>query len=333
MRVDIVIPAHNEQDRIGSMLDTYLARCPGPDMRFLVALDRCTDGTREVVADRAARDRRVETLDYPKLGKGGVLMEAFRHCNGDLVGFVDADGATPPSEMLRLIDAARDRDGAIASRRHPASVLPARRSLAREVTSAGFAFTVRRLFRLPYEDTQCGAKVFRRAAMARMLPLLTSRDFLFDVDVLLVARRLGYRIETVPTIWIDREGSRLKAGGDAKRMAASALRLWLHHRVIPVDTEGPTDPSAVPPGVRDDSPTGFPGAEVGARRTGTEAAGAPTVGGRDVDAPEEDRRAAAEPVRDRRAAAESEKDRRVAAEPEEDRRAAAESEEDHRAAA
>lgn len=295
MRVDIVIPAHNEQDRIGPMLDAYLARCAGPDMRFLVALDRCTDGTREVVAERAARDRRVLALDFPKLGKGGVLMEAFRRCDADLVGFVDADGATPPSEMLRLIDAARDRDGAIASRRHPAALLPARRSLAREVTSAGFAFTVRRLFRLPYADTQCGAKVFRRAAMERMLPLLTSRDFLFDVDVLLVARRLGYRIEAVPTIWIDREGSRLKAGGDAKKMAASALRLWLHHRVIPVETEGPTDPTARPPGVRDDSPAGFAGDAIDLRRGGAGMGGAsaPSAAGRDADEPEEDHRAAA----------------------------------------
>jgi glycosyltransferase involved in cell wall biosynthesis len=244
MRVDIVIPAHNEQERIGPMLDAYLSRCGGPEMRFLVALDRCTDRTAEVVEVRAAHDPRVVTVDYPKLGKGGVLMETFRRCDADLVGFVDADGATPPSEMQRLIDAARDCDGAIASRRHPASVLPARRGLAREVTSAGFAFWVRRLFGLPYADTQCGAKVFRRAAMERMLPLLTSRDFLLDVDLLLVARRLGYRIETVPTIWIDREGSRLRAAADAKRMAFSTLRLWLHHRVIPVETEGERDPSA-----------------------------------------------------------------------------------------
>jgi glycosyltransferase involved in cell wall biosynthesis len=245
MRVDIVIPAFNEQERIGPTLDAYLARCAGPEMRFLVALDHCTDRTADVVAARAARDLRVVLVDYPKLGKGGVLMETFRRCDADLVGFVDADGATPPSEMLRLIDTVRDFDGAIADRRHPASINPARRGLAREVTSAGFAFWVRRIFGLPYEDTQCGAKVFRRAAMERMLPLLTSRDFLFDVDVLLVARRLGYRIETVPTIWIDQEGSRLNAGGDAKRMAISTLRLWLHHRAIPVETDGPRDPSAL----------------------------------------------------------------------------------------
>jgi glycosyltransferase involved in cell wall biosynthesis len=237
MRVDIVIPAHNEEQRIGPMLDSYLARCGGPEVSFVVALDRCTDRTAEVVAARAAGDARLRMVEYPKLGKGGVLMETFRACDADLIGFVDADGATPPAEMLRLVEAAAGCDGAIASRRHPASVLPARRSLAREVTSAGFAFGMRRLFGLPYEDTQCGAKVFRRGAIERILPLLTSRDFLFDVDVLLVAQQLGFRIATVPTIWIDREGSRLRTAADAKRMAASALRLWLHHRVIPVEAE------------------------------------------------------------------------------------------------
>jgi glycosyltransferase involved in cell wall biosynthesis len=294
MRVDIVIPAHNEQERIGPMLDAYLTRCAGPEMRFLVALDRCTDRTAEVVGARAERDPRVVAVDYPKLGKGGVLMETFRRCDADLVGFVDADGATPPSEMLRLIDAARDRDGAIASRRHPASVLPARRGLAREVTSAGFAFWVRRLFRLPYTDTQCGAKVFRREAMERMLPLLTSRDFLLDVDLLLVARRLGYRIETVPTIWIDREGSRLRAATDAKRMAFSTLRLWLQHRTVPIETEGgERDASAVAARPSEADVTDGAGATDGA------SAGAdrgPTATGSDTSEPdtsEEDRHAAA----------------------------------------
>jgi glycosyltransferase involved in cell wall biosynthesis len=238
MRVDIVIPAHNEEDRIGPTLDAYLAHPTSHEIHFVVALDNCTDRTEEVVAGHAARSGRVESVAYPKLGKGGVLMETFRRCDADLVGFVDADGATPPSELMRLVEAtAADADGAIATRRHPAAVLPARRGLTRGMTSAGFAFGVRRLFGLPYDDTQCGAKVFRRSAMERLLPLLSSRDFLFDVDVLLVARRLRMRVASVPTIWIDREGSRLSPGRDTARMAASALRLWLHHQVIPVDSE------------------------------------------------------------------------------------------------
>jgi glycosyltransferase involved in cell wall biosynthesis len=238
MRVDIVIPAHNEEARIGPMLAAYRSRCADPEVRFLAALDWCTDGTADIVAAHAEDDPRVRMFHYPKLGKGGVIMETFRHCDADLVGFVDADCATPPPELLRLVDAIGDADGAIATRRHPAAVLPVRRPLSRGVASAGFAFGIRRLFGLPYDDTQCGAKVFRRRAVERMLPLLSARDFLFDVDLLVVARHLNLSVVSVPTIWIDREGSRMRAGADARRMAASALQLWLRHRVLPVENVG-----------------------------------------------------------------------------------------------
>jgi hypothetical protein len=105
--------------------------------------------------------------------------------------------------------------------------------------SAGFAFGVRRLFRLPIADTQCGAKALRRDVVERCIPFVSSRDFLFDVDLLLVARQLGYRVAEVPTVWVDQSGSRLRGGRESLRMAASALRLWLHHRLLPVDGAEP----------------------------------------------------------------------------------------------
>jgi glycosyltransferase involved in cell wall biosynthesis len=235
VRLDIVIPAHNEEHRIDRTLRAYRAHCNDPDTTFLVALDRCTDDTSSVVAMHGREDRRVRVLSFPKLGKGGVLAESFRRCSGDVVGFVDADCATPPAELLRLVDVAERSDLAIASRRHPASVLPSRRPLTRRAMSAGFAFGVRRLFRLPYADTQCGAKALRREVAEQCVPFVSSRDFLFDVDLLLVARRLGFEVAEVPTVWVDQAGSRLHGGHDSLRMAGSAMRLWLHHRIMPVD--------------------------------------------------------------------------------------------------
>jgi glycosyltransferase involved in cell wall biosynthesis len=239
LRLDIVIPAHNEEHRIDRTLRAYRAHCTDPDTTFLVALDRCTDDTSGVVAMHAREDHRVKLLSFPKLGKGGVLVESFRRCGGDIVGFVDADCATPPAELLRLVEVARRCDLAIASRRHPASVLPGRRPLARRAMSAGFAFGVRRLFRLPIADTQCGAKALRRDVVERCIPFVSSRDFLFDVDLLLVARRLGFQVAEVPTVWVDQSGSRVHGGQESLRMAASALRLWLHHRLLPVDGAEP----------------------------------------------------------------------------------------------
>ena len=127
MSLEIVIPAHNEERRIDRTLSTYRMVFADPSVRFIVAMDGCCDRTASVVAAHAAEDARVQSRVYPKLGKGGVLMEAFRCCDADWVAFVDADGATPPRELSRLLDAAMRADGAIASRRHPASFTPAPR--------------------------------------------------------------------------------------------------------------------------------------------------------------------------------------------------------------
>lgn len=237
MSLDIVIPAHDEESRIDRTLRAYRSSFTQTDVRFHVALDGCRDHTADVVLDHAAVDPRVTLHQFPKLGKGGVLMEVFRRCDADLVGFVDADCATPPAELARMTCEAADSDAVIASRRLPASFTPGPRAGGRRLTSAGFAWLVRRLFRLPYRDTQCGAKVLHRRVVERVVPLMSSRDFLFDVDLLVVARRLGFAVREVPTIWIDQANSKLHARRDAVRMAKSTLRLWLHHRVLPVEPD------------------------------------------------------------------------------------------------
>ncbi|MGH9116223.1 MAG: glycosyltransferase [Acidimicrobiales bacterium] len=243
MRLDIVIPAHNEEHRIDRMLTSYRSRIADPTTRFVVALDHCTDRTASIVGRHAEVDRRVEAVAYPKLGKGGVIMEAFRRSDADRVAFVDADCATPPAELLRLLDATETVEVAIASRWHPASVLPGRRPVRRRVASAAFAFFVRLLFGLPYKDTQCGAKVLRRDAADAVAPFLSSRDFLFDVDLLVHARALGLRVAEVPTVWVDQAGSRIDTARDARRMAISSLRLWLHTRVLPPPPPDPGSPA------------------------------------------------------------------------------------------
>jgi glycosyltransferase involved in cell wall biosynthesis len=230
LRLDIVIPAHNEEHRIDRTLHAYRTVCGGRNVRFQVALDGCTDRTAEIVGRHRDEDSRVQLHEYPKLGKGGVIAETFRRSDADVLGFVDADCATPPSEMLRLADVASQSGGAIASRHHPASVLPRARSRVRRATSAGFAFGVRRLLGLSYRDTQCGAKVLRRDAADRILPRVEAQDLLFDVELLLAARAAGQQIVEVPTVWIDQEGSRVDPVADTRKMSLSLVRLWAADR-------------------------------------------------------------------------------------------------------
>jgi glycosyltransferase involved in cell wall biosynthesis len=232
VRLDIVIPAHNEEHRIGRTLSAYRTVCGGRDVNFRVALDGCTDRTAEIVMKHRDEDSRVHLYEYPKMGKGGVIAETFRQSDADVLGFVDADCATPPAEMLRLADVAQRAGGAIASRHHPASVLPRSRSRVRRATSAGFAFGVRQLLDLSYSDTQCGAKVLRRDAAERILPRVGSKDLLFDVELLLAARETGQAIVEVPTVWIDQDGSRVDPVADTRNMSVSLLRLWVGRRRV-----------------------------------------------------------------------------------------------------
>ena len=247
MRLDIVFPAHNEEHRIDRTLRAYRRVCPGDDVRFLIAMDRCTDSTPAIVRRHAAEDPRVKAYEYDKLGKGGVIVETFQRSDAELVGFVDADCATPPREMLRLAEISRRTDGAIASRRHSSSLLPAPRPLARRMASAGFAFGVRRLMGLGYTDTQCGAKVLRRHVVDDVVPRLASRDLLFDVDLLATANELGYEVVEVPTVWIDQAGSRVSAVGDSRRMGASLLKLWARRRLVGAPLEPAKAPDAPAP--------------------------------------------------------------------------------------
>lgn len=236
MSLEIVIPAHNEEHRIAQTLDAYSSDLLRPDLTITVAMDDCTDNTGDVVDEYATADERIRAVEYPRLGKGGVLSEAFRSSEADMVAFVDADCATPPSEIEVLTQtlSSTGADIAIASRWHPTSVLPRRRPLGRRIASRGFATAVRSIFSLPYADTQCGAKVLTKQAADRVMPLMSSRDFVFDVDLLVVARALDLQVAEVPTVWIDRDGSRVRMLHDTVRMAASLGRLWLHHRIVPV---------------------------------------------------------------------------------------------------
>src|SRR3546814_19324168 len=119
------MPAHNEELRIDRTLHDYRHALDDPEVRFEVALDGCADGTAAIVRRHAEEDPRVGWTDYPKLGKGGVLLEAFRASalgDAEPIAFVSADGATHPSEPAPLAKAVHSgSDRTIDHRRPPRS--------------------------------------------------------------------------------------------------------------------------------------------------------------------------------------------------------------------
>ena len=233
MKLSIVIPAHNEEDRIGPMLDAYLPYFEekfGKQVEFLVVINGSTDRTEQVVCEYEKKHPDIRHWVEPRpVGKGGALMMAFEKEEGDLVGFVDADGSTPPSAFKDLIDNLGDGDCIIASRWCRGAEVSPKQSLLRQTASRTFNLITRILFGLPLTDTQCGAKLMRREAIQTVLPHIGITQWAFDVDMLYQLKRAGFSITEIPTVWAEVEGSKVRVGRTSLQMVVALVRLRLMH--------------------------------------------------------------------------------------------------------
>ena len=166
----IIIPAHNEEKRIGKKLETYIPYFSNlvktgklEKVKILVVINASTDKTKEIVLKY--RHKNLEFIEFIKGGKGFAVIEGFKHAlkdNYTYIGFVDADMATTPDEFYRLLSKIDDYDGVIASRYISGAVLKPRNTIPRIIASRIYNFFIRAVLVVPYRDTQCGVKIFKR---------------------------------------------------------------------------------------------------------------------------------------------------------------------------
>lgn len=231
MKLSIVVPAYNEEGRIGKMLAAYLgyfAARYGNDFELIVSVNGTTDGTEGVVRGMQARFPQLRVCVDPRpIGKGGAIMAGGALATGDLIGFVDADGATPPAAFDDLVTHIGDAGLIIASRRLPGAVVSPRQPWKRRFASRVFNCLVRWFFKLKITDTQCGAKLMTAAAWRAIVPHIGLTKWAFDVDMLFKTRRQHYGIKEIPTTWSDVGGSKLKVGRVSFQMLLAICRLRL----------------------------------------------------------------------------------------------------------
>ena len=227
----IVIPAYNEEARIASMLDAYVpyfAGKYGSKVELVIIVNGSHDRTEEIANRYAAKHEQIRVVVEPRaIGKGGAIMLGFRHVAGRLVGFVDADGSTPPDAMNELFEHIGDAGMIIASRWMKGAEVSPRQPLKRRIASRIFNKLVRTLFAVRITDTQCGAKVLTREALESVLPHLGLTRWAFDVDLVFQVKRLGFSITERPTRWHDASGSRLKVTQASVEMLIAIVRLRL----------------------------------------------------------------------------------------------------------
>lgn len=228
----LLIPAYNEEARIEPVLrafaDFFGRNYPG-QFRMVVVLNGCRDNTLGVVK-RVAKD--FDCLNWLEfsapIGKGGALIEGLKLFDkADLIGYVDADGATPPQAYLDLVKKHGEADCIIGSRWLPGAIIHQSQTGNRQFASRVFHSIVQMLFWMNIRDTQCGAKVMKREVVEKIHSTLRIADMAFDINLLYSIKRAGFKILETPTEWTDKAGSKVALGRTSLTMFLSTLRVRL----------------------------------------------------------------------------------------------------------
>jgi dolichyl-phosphate beta-glucosyltransferase len=208
--ISIIIPAFNEENRLPSTLKnvrSYLDRSQWEFAEILVVDDGSRDST-VAVAERAG----VRVLRNPgNRGKGYSVKHGIMQATGDWALFTDADLSSPIEDMEKLWNAVERESaaGAIGSRALDRSLIGVHQPAFREVMGRIFNLVMRLITGLPYHDTQCGFKLFESRAAHEIFSRQQADGFGFDVEVLFIAKRLGYKVVEVPVRWNDVAGTKV----------------------------------------------------------------------------------------------------------------------------
>lgn len=231
----MVIPAYNEARRLTATLDKvrdYLVR-HGQRYEIIVVDDGSTDDTARLIAARQRRDAGIRLLRHePNRGKGYALQQGLLAARGDWVLMTDSDLSTPIEELAAFLALAQQGyDVIIGSRALADSQVVVRQVWYRQNMGRIFNFLVRLLGLSKFLDTQCGFKLFRGTVAAEISRRMTLDGFCCDVEMLLIAARLGCRVKEQPVRWYNAPESKVSPLIDAAKMFGDLLlirgRDWL----------------------------------------------------------------------------------------------------------
>ena len=208
--LSLVIPAYNEAATIERAIQetcTILAELRQP-YEFLIIDDGSTDATAQLVQQQLTPEIRL--IRHPRnQGKGAAIHTSMHYAKGEWLVFLDADLSVHPRTLRELMTQVTDTDVIIGSRRLAETRIERAQPWHRILAGRAMNGLIRTWLHLPYRDTQCGWKAFRRPLIDRIKPHVQTRGWLFDVELLLLAQQHNARIKEYPVTWINGQESKL----------------------------------------------------------------------------------------------------------------------------
>ncbi|RMG43435.1 MAG: glycosyltransferase family 2 protein [Candidatus Dadabacteria bacterium] len=244
LELSVIIPAFNEAKRIPStLLDiTTFAKKHNLNLEIIVVDDGSSDETVEVVNEFARFAPEVRVISLPEnKGKGCAVKTGMQSASGSLVMFADADGSTPFKEVIRLKTAIDNgADLAIGSRALFSEDTEVKTAWYRKYLGRMFNLCVNMLVLPGIADTQCGFKLFKKDVARILFEHQTSDGFSFDVEILYLARKAGFKIAEIPVNWENVPGSKVNLLLDAFKMFLDIVKFKFIHRNVsaPAGTGG-----------------------------------------------------------------------------------------------
>lgn len=236
MKTSLIIPVYNEEKRIYDCLDQLLQFLPR-DYEIIVSADGCTDRTVETAKSFPVK---VATF-HERLGKGGGILNALRLAEGEAIVIVDVDLSASPSQIPKVVNALENADIVLGSRSLKGSVIKVKPPIHRIFLGKAFNWLFRRFFKIRIFDTQCGFKAIRREVLEDLSNDLNVEGFAFDVDLIVKAKKKGYRILELPIKWSYKKGSKVDSLRQIYAMGRDLLIVWLGTKKREVETKNLKD--------------------------------------------------------------------------------------------
>lgn len=235
--LSVIVPTYNEEKRIGNTLTAILTYLQAQTFRseIIVVDDGSRDNTIQVVESRIRGMDNARLIAYqPNRGKGYAVRQGMAASQGEWALFTDADLSTPVTTIGLALDHLQNGfDVVIGSRAIAGSKISRYQPAYRRVGAKIFNVLRDGIVGVDisrFKDTQCGFKAFRGLVARHLFGLLRIDGFMFDVEMLYVAMRLGYRIYEMPVDWTDMPGSKLRLVRDTVRMFRDLASIRLAHR-------------------------------------------------------------------------------------------------------